>query len=81
VRITYIFAGNIILVTFECTGKFNGFGKCDNSLDTHPGKCKNLIFNIVCQMAKNHWILPVHSNVTSKVGFTLLGHPVVLDVS
>jgi len=28
--------------------------------------------------AKNHWILPTHSNVTSKivVGFTLRGHPV-----
>jgi len=38
------------------------FGKCDNSLDTHLGKHKNLIFNIVCQMAKNHWILPTHSN-------------------
>jgi len=29
------------------------FGKCDNSLDTHLEKCKNLIFNIVRQMAKN----------------------------
>ena len=28
------------------------FGKCDNSLDTHLGKHKNLIFNIVRQMAK-----------------------------
>jgi len=28
------------------------FGKCDNSLDTHLGKRKNLIFNIVHQMAK-----------------------------
>jgi len=27
-------------------------GKCDNSLDTHLGKRKNLIFNIVHQMAK-----------------------------
>jgi len=45
------------------------FAKCDNSLDTHLGKRKDLIFNIVCQVAKNHWILPAHSNVTSKVGF------------
>jgi len=30
------------------------FGKCDNSLDTHPGKRKNITFNIVHQMAKNH---------------------------
>jgi len=51
--------------------KFSGFGKCDNSLDTHLGKHKNLIFDIVRQMAKNHWILPTHSNVTSKVGLTL----------
>jgi len=51
------------------------FGKCDNSLDTQIGKCKNLIFNIVRQMAKNHWILPKHSNVTSKVGLTLAGPP------
>jgi len=29
------------------------FGKCDNSLDTHLGKRKNLIFNSVRQMAKN----------------------------
>jgi len=55
VRPTYIFAGNIILVTFECIGKIQCFfGKCDNSLDTHLGKRKNLIFNIVRQMAKNH---------------------------
>jgi len=47
------------------------FGKCDNSLDTHLGKRKNLIFNIVRQMAGNHWILPTHWNVTSKVGLTL----------
>jgi len=26
-------------------------------------------------MAKIHWILPTHSNVTSKVGFTLAGPP------
>ena len=26
-------------------------------------------------MAKNHWILPTHSNVTSKVGLTLPGPP------
>ena len=32
------------------------FGKCDNSLDTDLGKRKNLIFNIVRQMAKNHMI-------------------------
>jgi len=25
---------------------------CDTSLDTHPGKRKNLIFNIARQMAK-----------------------------
>jgi len=55
--------------------KFNGFGKCDNRLDTHLGKRKNLLFNIVRQMAKNHWILPTHSNVTSKVGLTLAGPP------
>jgi len=55
VRPTYIFAGNIILVTFECIGKIQWFfGKCDNSLDTHLGKRKNLVFNIVHQMAKNH---------------------------
>jgi len=42
------------------------FGKCDNSLDTQLGKSKNLIFNIARQMAKNHWILPAHSNVTNK---------------
>jgi len=30
------------------------FGKCDNSLDTHLGMRKNLIFNTVRQMAKNH---------------------------
>jgi len=30
------------------------FGKCDNSLDTHLAKRKNLVFNIVRQMAKNH---------------------------
>ena len=53
------------------------FGKCDNSLNTHLGKCKNLIFNIVRQMAKNHGILPVHSNVTSKVGITLAGRPCI----
>jgi len=47
------------------------FGKYDNSLDTHLGKRKNIIFNIVRQMAKNHWILPARSNVTSKVGLTL----------
>ena len=47
------------------------FGKCDNSLDTHLEKRKNFIFNIVRQMAKKHRILPAHSNVTSKVGFTL----------
>jgi len=29
------------------------FGKYVNSLDTHLGKCKNLIFHIVRQMAKN----------------------------
>jgi len=29
-------------------------GKCDNSLDTHLGNRKNLMFNIVRQMAKNH---------------------------
>ena len=28
------------------------FGKCENSLDTHLGKRKSLIFNIVRQMAK-----------------------------
>ena len=30
------------------------FGKCDNSLDAHLGKRKNLIFrpNIILQMAK-----------------------------
>ena len=28
------------------------FSKCDNSLDAHLGKRKNLIFNIVRQMAK-----------------------------
>ena len=38
-RPAYIFAGNIILVTFECIGKFNVFfGKGDNSLDTHLGR-------------------------------------------
>jgi len=51
------------------------FGKCDNSLDTYLAKRKNLIFNIVRQMAKNHRILPAHSNVTTKVGFTLAGPP------
>jgi len=55
------------------------FGKCDNSLDTHlDEKRKNLIFNIVRQMAKNHWILPTHSNVTSKVSLTLAGLPCML---
>jgi len=69
-----LFAGNIILVTFECIGKIQWFfAKCDSSLDTHLGKRKNLIFNIVRQMAKNLWILPAHSNVTSKVGLTLAG--------
>jgi len=53
------------------------FGKCDNSLDTHFGKHKNLIFNIVREMAKNHSILPVPSNVTSKVGLTLAGPPCI----
>jgi len=72
VKPTYIFAGNIILVT--CIGKIQCFWqKCDNSLDTHLGKRKNLIFNIVRQMAKNHRFLPTHSNVTSKVGLTLAG--------
>jgi len=48
-----IFAGNIILVTFEWIVKIQlFFGKCDNSLDTHLGKRKNLIFNIVRQMVK-----------------------------
>ena len=28
-------------------------------------------------MAKNHWILPMHSNVTSKVGLTLTGPPCI----
>ena len=28
-------------------------------------------------MAKNHWILPTHSNVTSKVGLTLAGPPCI----
>jgi len=51
------------------------FGKCDISLDTHLGNRKNLIYNTVRQMAKNHWILPTHSNVTSKVGLTLVGPP------
>jgi len=51
------------------------FGKCDDSLDTHLGKRKNLIFNIVRQMAKNHWILPAHSNFTNKVGLSLAGPP------
>jgi len=44
VKPTYILAGNIIFVTFECIGKIQCFfGKCDNSLDTHLGKRKNLI--------------------------------------
>jgi len=47
-------------------------------LDTHLGKRKNLIFNNVRQMAKNHCILPTHSNVTSKIGFTLAGPPCTL---
>jgi len=53
-------------------------GKCDNSLDTHLGKHKNLISNIVREMAKNHLILPMHSNVTNKVGLTLAGPPCML---
>ena len=78
VRPTYIFAGNIILVTFECIGKIQCFfGKCDDSLNTHFGKRKNLICNIVRQMAKNHRILPVHSNFTSKVGLTLARPPCI----
>ena len=40
-----------MLVTFECISKIQWFGKCDNSLDTHLGKRKNLMFNIVRQMA------------------------------
>jgi len=47
-----------------------------NSLDANLGKHKNLIFNIVRQMAKNHWILPTHSNDTSKDVLTLARHPV-----
>jgi len=36
VRPTYIFAGNVILVTFEWIGKIQCFfGKCDNSLAAH----------------------------------------------
>jgi len=30
-------------------------------------------------MAKNHWILPTHSNDTSKVGLTLAGPPCCID--
>ena len=30
-------------------------------------------------MAKNHWILPTHSDVTSKVGLTLAEPPCILD--
>jgi len=29
-------------------------------------------------MAKNHWILPKHSNVNSKVGLTLAGPPRIM---
>ena len=54
VKPTYIFAGNIISVTLECIGKIQRFLANVNSLDTHLGKRKNLIFNVVCQMAKNH---------------------------
>jgi len=56
------------------------FGKCDNSLDTHLGKRKNLTFDrpIVRQITKNHWILLTHSNVTSRVGLTLAGQPCIL---
>jgi len=41
--------------------KFSGFWQIDNSLDTNLGKRKNLMFNIVYRMARNHWILPAHS--------------------
>ena len=56
VRPTYSFAGNIILVTFECIDNIQWFSAnvITVSKDTHLGKRKNLIFNIVRQMAKNH---------------------------
>ena len=57
VRPTYNFAGNIILVTCECLGKIQWFfGKYDKGLDTHLGKRKNLIFNIVRQMATEFYL-------------------------
>ena len=57
-RPTYIFAGNIILVTFECIGLgkiFNVFDIghiCDNGLNTHLGKRKNLILKLFVRWPK-----------------------------
>jgi len=54
VKPAYIFAGNIILVTFKFIGKIQWFLANVITVSIHTYMRKNLIFNIVHQMAKNH---------------------------